>query len=165
MIYWYGKHYELIPHAYNGEVLGYLFDGELRSAQPPRTVVKGHIVVDNDVIVIVRRDRRHAVLAFLLLVLLLSPLLFPRTKYEYFPVTFAPYPVYDSGVLYCNVVNEALFPVTVQFLRTDDISVVYTINPGESLPYCGLEFAPQYIQYNGEHNFVLNPVIIEEGIS
>lgn len=155
MIYWQGKRYVLNPNQYNGKVFGYLWEGILVDTPPRNSIIKGHIVTDNGVIIVLRRDIRLPLILALVIVLMLSVMLWPRHELVYYQVTFSERPVLSEGVLYCNIINEADIQVTVQFLNSFSKSMVYTLNPGDTLPYIYIDFVPEVIRYNGNSDFPL----------
>lgn len=155
MIYWQGKRYELIQLPYNGEVAGYLLDGFLRRQRPKSTLVRGHILTDEGVIVILRRDIRLPLCLLAGVLLLAAVVLWPRYTVEYYQATFAEKPVLAEGVLYCNVLNESDCVITVQFLNDSNKSMIHTLEPGDALPYLHIDFVPTIIRYNESHNFQL----------
>lgn len=155
MIYWYGKYYTLVTSPYNGQVLGYLLDGVLLHSKPKGTRVRGHVTTDDGVVVVLGRDMRIFAVIVLIVVAALAIALWPRYEYSYFQVTFAEKPQFSDGVLYCNVVNEADIDVTVQFVNATSKSSIYTLEPGDTLPYINIDFTPTTIRYNGEFDFLL----------
>ena len=70
-------------------------------------------------------------------------------------MTFAERPSLQGGVLQCNVINEADRVVTVQFIGATSKTVIYTLSPGETLPYIYIDFVPKVIRYNGKSDFPL----------
>lgn len=155
MIYWHGKSYPLVKRPYNGSVLGYLLDGLLLGAPPKRTRIQGHIVTDEGVVIVLARDMRLALYIVCAIGAVLTILLWPRYEYSYYQVTFAEKPLLQDGILQCNVINEADREVTVQFIGTTSKTVIYTLSPGETLPYIYIDFVPKVIRYNGESDFQL----------
>lgn len=155
MIYWHGKSYPLVKRPYNGVVLGYLLDGLLLSTPPKRTKIRGHIVTDDGTVIVLARDMRPAVYAMCAIGIVLAILLWPRYEYSYYRVTFAERPSLQGGVLQCNVINEADRVVTVQFIGATSKTVIYTLSPGETLPYIYIDFVPKVIRYNGKSDFPL----------
>ena len=155
MIYWHGKSYPLVTHPYNGAVLWYLLDGLLLDIRPNHTRVRGHIITDEGVVIILGRELSKIFALLFLIGVTLLLVFWPRYEYSYYQVTFAERPVLDEGVLYCNVVNEADIEVTVQFLDSRNKTTVYTLSPGDTLPYIYIDFVPSTIRYNGKSDFPL----------
>ena len=155
MIYWYGKYYPLITSPYNGSVLGYLLDGILLHSMPKGTKVRGHITTEDGVVIVLGRDMRIVAALLLVAAIVLTIVLWPRYEYVYFQVTYAEKPWMENGVLYCNVVNETDIDVTVQFLNATSKTAIYTLEPGDTLPYISIDFTPTTIRYNGEFDFLL----------
>lgn len=155
MIYWHGKSSPLVKRPYNGAALGYLLDGFLLTVPPKRTRVRGHIVTDEGVVIILARDMRLAICAVCVIGIALTILLWPRYEYSYYQVTFAERPSLHDGVLQCNVINEADRVVTVQFIGSASKTMIYTLSPGETLPYIYIDFVPEAIRYNGKSDFPL----------
>ena len=155
MIYWQGKLYKLITMQYNGVVYGYLLDGILLSSPPKRAVTRGHIVTEDGVIIVLGRSVRPLVAFLLGVLIILCVLCWPRTESLYYQVTFSEKPLLREGLLYCNVINEADIEVTVQFLDSSNKSIIYTLSPGQTLPYIYVDFVPDTIRYNGSSDFQL----------
>lgn len=155
MIYWYGKYYTLVTSPYNGAVLGYLLDGVLLHSRPKGTRIRGHIATDDGVVVVLGRDVRIFAVVVLIAAVVLTVVFWPRYEYSYFQVTYAEKPRLSEDVLYCNVVNEADITVTVQFIGASSKSTLYTLEPGDTLPYIDIDFTPTTIRYNGEFDFLL----------
>lgn len=155
MIYWKGKTYRKVALPYNGVALGYLLDGLLITSPPKGTKVTGHIVTDEGVIIILGREMRFIIAIVLIAVAAVTIVLWPRYEYSYYQVTFSEHPVMRDSTLYCNVVNEADRTVTVQFLSHESKTTIYTLEPGETLPYIYVDFTPDVIRYNGKSDFPL----------
>lgn len=155
MILWCGTNYKLIPGTYNGTIYGYLVDGKLRDTQPRWTFVKGHILTPQGVIIVLARKCK---LAFITLGVSLAVFLLALIPYPvdvYYQVTFEPQPLLRNETLYCNVVNEDIFQVTVQFSDGTNNTMTYELEPGDTLPYVLVEFVPTVIRYNNQHEFPL----------
>lgn len=155
MIYWQGRNYPLVPREYNGKVCGWLLDGILQATLPRGVIIRGHIVTEHGVIVVVRRDFRWGIALLVLTISALVIALWPRYEYLYYQVAFAESPVYRDGTLYCNVVNVADMDVTVQFIGSASKTGMYQLSPGETLPYIYIDFVPEVIRYNGDFDFPL----------
>lgn len=156
MIYWMHKRYHLISAPYNGDHLGFLIDGKLCHSLPRSAVYSGYIRTPLGVVLVYRRSQLPLFLALLVVAIVaISVSLWPTTEYEYFQVTYEESPRYSDNTLYCNVINEADRPVTVQFIHDKQKSFLYELQPGETLPYITIEFAPSTIRYDNYHDFKL----------
>lgn len=154
MTYWRGRTYDLIKSPYNGRVVGYLLDGELLQSQPTGTRILGHFSTEDGVVVVLAWRKKAVVVAIAALIVAVLAL-WSRKTVRYFPVVFAEEPVYYQGVLYCNVVNDAEISITVKFLSDTEESETHSLEPGESLPYILIDFAPTTIRYNDTYDFHL----------
>lgn len=155
MIYIQGKRYPLVRCEYNGAVSGWLLDGVIQQTQPRHTKVRGHVVTEHGVLVVLYRDLRLLYAVLLLAVLVLVYTLWPQQERVYYQVAFAARPLLQEEVLYCNIVNVADREVTVQFLGAFSKTAIYTLKPGETLPYLYIDFVPETIRYNGDSDFSL----------
>lgn len=155
MIYWQGKYYHKVASPYNGEVYAYLLGGRVLFQMPEHTQQAGYLQTPDGVVVLLRRRKSPWLITVVVVSLLLTALVYPRYEYRYYPVCFAECPSMEEGVLYCNVLNEAEQVVTVQFLGEGKSSMVYTLQPKETLPYVSLNFVPDTIRYGGCYDFSL----------
>ena len=101
------------------------------------------------------RRKKTFVIAFCILFIASILLVWPRQETIYYQVTFSAYPFYMNNTLYCNVVNEANIAVTVRFISDTEKSELFTLEPGDTLPYVYLDFIPYAILYNGTDEFPL----------
>lgn len=155
MIYWRGKYYPLVEAAYNGAVYGYLCGGQVCTKPPSHSKPFGYIQTPSGVVVICKRDKRPFFVGVVVLLLTVIYLLYPRVEYSYYQVAFEESPVWENNTLYCNVVNVAEREVSVQFVGENQVSIVYYLEPGDTLPTVQISFIPTAIRYGGSYDFSL----------
>lgn len=148
-----GTDYEVVAGAYNGTISGYLLGGVLHSSKLRFTEVKGHITTPEGIVAVLGVKRNIVLVTVAVLLLLSAVLLYPHKHIKYYQVSFCETPVYQDGVLYCNVSNDADQDVTVQFREGYNTTQEYLLHSGESLPYINVDFPPDTIRYNGESDF------------
>ena len=147
---------------YNGDILGYLLDGELHSDIPRGAAVTGHISTNDGVVIVLHHKKKILYVLLMCALIALVVAFWPHVEKVYFPVSFDSEPVRDGQTLYCNVVNTADITVTIQFIGFEFVSEKYTLNPGDSCPYVELAFNPSLIRYNDTYDFPLNVRDINE---
>lgn len=148
-----GVEYEVVAGAYNGPISGYLLGGVLRSSKWRFTSTKGYISTPEGIVVVLGLKGSIVLVTAAILLILFAVLLYPHKYIKYYPVSFCETPVYQDGVLYCNVNNDADQDITVQFREGHSTTQEYLLHSGESLPYITIDFPPDTIRYNGESDF------------
>lgn len=158
MVDYHGQKYHIYESHYNGTPDGYFCNGNDYTEAPTNKSYRGYIIVDGRVIS-VYRDKVTAPVLLLAFTLLMSlAIIFYQgslTSNEEYRVSFASYPVYREGTLYCNVVNVSDIDVTVSFTDGVSFSITSLLYPGETIPYIELDFTPTYIVYGGVYKFPL----------
>lgn len=158
MIEYCGQQYEVHSMPHNKFVKGYLKDGVFKHKKPLTAKCLGYIQ-DGDGVIEIYKSRM--LLIRLLVCAAIIGLCFFHwqvsrvTTIEY-KTSFAEFPVYEEGVLYCSVVNVSDIEVTVTF--QDDFgnkSITTSLRPGDTIPYLELDFVPTQIVYDNQYSFKL----------
>lgn len=157
MVKYEGRDYTLYPYPWSGEAYCYLVDGNVRWNKPSHKRYLGYIMTENGAVFLYETSYRLPVVLGTFLLILMSVLLCnPKEPVaEYYPVAFAEAPLYQSGTLYCNVVNLADCDVQVRFGNDATESMLYEVRQGDTLPYLELGFVPTYIEYDQKYKFTL----------
>lgn len=155
MIEYGGNLYQLHPERRNSKASLFIADGAPTLVRPKNKKYIGYIAVDGEIIEVYKSSLLLLYITIITLFVMLTILSIPRVENREYRVSFNQQPLYEDGVLYCNVVNVSDLTITVQFTNSSHTSTTNVLSPGECLAMCELDFLPSHILYNNKHSFPL----------